>query len=401
MSRSQEHLSKKQVEELARKYVEVLKVKADAQFRELHDQKGKQLISESRERLAGVVANHAKRVMMDYKKELSKSGGETLRELLGDFFEELSKKIYDASNPLVNVTLPPANTRFFYNNGSNTVAVVEQPPQIRTVIVKDKLAGTTKGQELYRISLPYVIFVVKLSDNKFEGLYVYYRKRPLESMRSRLYETNFPNTKSCNVCLGFDGHKSEDLGERINEIITHFWNSPFNKDWNGSYEEYQSEDSRLSFRNWEIETRENPNFIFDVKWSQASTLSERINSLVNLDDHKKALKVKLDAATDNFQEQLLMALDDLPIFNDIKERAMTAIDKHESAIIIQLSKLIEQTFMDVNQDPNFDQQCFEEISQIMSELLDKDFREISNALELRTQMSLEELMQAIKNSPEQ
>ena len=397
INKGQKHLAEKQVEELIKAYVQALQVKADTKFLELYDKNEKKLASEQQRRLRNVISSHVKRIMVDYQKSLAKVGEETIHGLLTSMVNDLSRKFYDSNDPLSNTKLPPVNTRFFWSDAEETVAVIEQPPQIRTIMVGKNLQGAAKGKEYYRLSFPYVVFVVHLTDNSFSNLLVYYRNKPLDSLNNKLYETNFPNVDGGDVCLGFGGHRSQKTSERINEVITHFWNSVFNTDRNTSYNSYQNQDLRLGFTNWEKETNKDPKFILSIDWTEADTLKSKVGKWIDTESRRDILKRKLDLVMDDWQEKLLIALSDFPIDESIRQKTMTAITKHEAAMITQLARLIEQTYTDTNHDPSLDQHFFEVMSQIMEQSLTNDFDEINQEIELKTSVTVTELIDKMKN----
>lgn len=102
--------------------------------------------------------------------------------------------------------------------------VVEQPPQVRTILV---------DMEQKHLPMPYVVFVVHFSKTggwyNFSGIYVGFNIKPLKSLDDRLYNPPLPNFGGHNVCMGsYEGNPNADSPAAVAEhAVSTFWQSVF------------------------------------------------------------------------------------------------------------------------------------------------------------------------------
>ena len=126
----------------------------------------------------------------------------------------------------------PTGCRFWLRSGSasRAVFVVEQPPQRRTIAYH---AGRRYSAEpvIYRLALPYVVFVVSTYADQIEGLATFFRTEPIASLDAPLLCSTLPNTSDDGiVCLGSVRVSGASVGERVDALVGAFWGSRFNQD---------------------------------------------------------------------------------------------------------------------------------------------------------------------------
>tara|TARA_Y100000034_G_scaffold103588_1_gene129355 strand:+ start:760 stop:1893 length:1134 start_codon:yes stop_codon:yes gene_type:complete len=214
---------------------------------------------------------------------------------------------------LGRVDVLPQGTRLFFetyqshNQLANDIYVVEQPPGIRTVGARGKIAR--KSSQQYRLSFPYVNLVIVASrviqnsrDEKdggdpreYPGLstFVYYNKRPIQSIDDRVYKTNLPNVYHANnICMGnFAVTPGDSVTQCIEKLTAAFWGFAFNSDITESYKEVKQLDKRIKTLGlWEKSSQANPLFMLDVDFPVAGTIRKIVTDhLTNIDPNFKKL----------------------------------------------------------------------------------------------------------------
>lgn len=126
----------------------------------------------------------------------------------------------------------PTGSRFWLRSGTTDrqVFVVEQPPTRRTI---EYHANRRYGSEptIYRLALPYVVFVVSTIGEQIEGLSTFFRTEPIGSLDATLLCSTLPNTSDDGlVCLGSVRVSGASVGERVDALVGAFWASRFNQD---------------------------------------------------------------------------------------------------------------------------------------------------------------------------
>ncbi len=167
----------------------------------------------------------------------------------------------------------PEGCRFMYTDQrSQGVMVIEQQPQVRTVLLSDR----TKKH----IPLPYVIFIVQYTvrhgNYNYAGLRVGFRNSPIKSLEDRLYLPSLPNFTEHQVCMGsYEGVTGGDTPSDVaDDIIGTFWQSVFGSGFHG----FKYGNSNISsWTSWEAIAGNNPLNILKAKWRQGKLLSDLIS----------------------------------------------------------------------------------------------------------------------------
>ena len=180
----------------------------------------------------------------------------------------------------------PKNCRFCFNYGSKTIIVIEQEPQVKSLLfdknMLDSITNEKCGQsERISLSMPYVIFVGEFKQNKLSSLFCSWRASPLKSMSDYLGQSVLPNIHSnLSVCLG---NPPEVSVERMDEIVSYFWNSQFNQDLMSHWAtKHLLHKNLANARIWAQASIDDPLFILNVKFPHPPerTLGHFIDRLI-------------------------------------------------------------------------------------------------------------------------
>jgi len=177
----------------------------------------------------------------------------------------------------------PEGTKYYWTDGAITHVVIEQKPQLRTVnfsrsFFKNEEKSGKKRPDggSIQLAFPYVVFAFTLfPDTEHSRFYVFYRNKPLETLKDSLFRANLPNTfPEGGVCMG-DGFRRFDansIAERVGECIAYFWHSTFNTDLaSNNYIPSKSLDTRIQdIWSWEEASKNDPLFVLRVPWLAAS-----------------------------------------------------------------------------------------------------------------------------------
>ncbi len=195
------------------------------------------------------------------------------------------------------LVLLPDGVRLFYSGAKTAIAVVEQKPQVRTLMFDQKYedvkpVNPSKTKRAYRLALPYIVWMFRWSMDgsryRFEYLFMTYRTEPLRGLNDTLYWPNLPNISAGTedgsnahpiVCMGssFQDTTRGSVLDQAGQVLQHYWSSPYNDDlpvnfWNGT-----KLDKRIkTLPEWEKSTKQDPLFPLQVKWRKYATLADLI-----------------------------------------------------------------------------------------------------------------------------
>jgi hypothetical protein len=288
--------------------------------------------------------------------------------LARDLNIELCEKIWDAFQGFKEMskespTIFANNTKLAYTKGSRSVIVIEQNPQVRTVsftpdLIDDKAVakeaqGKTEHGLRYSLAFPYVYFMVVFDGGKYHYHEVYFRNKPLTSVREHVYLAPLPNVwvkgeKSTNnaMCMGND-HFAAKVGDELTVarqcemVVSHFWQRTFNQhlgDGNPGVV-----DKRIkNYAVWQAHSQKDPLFVLDVSWQKGKT----IKGIVEAALERRSMKHGLDAVDTHIREKLTSGVAKLT--ERIKSEIATAKKKHGKGIFTseqQVAELAEQLML--------------------------------------------------------
>lgn len=220
----------------------------------------------------------------------------------------------------------PDKCKYVETIGTNKIFIIEEQPAVRSLSMetgevaeleylkrynkfqdydlsnyfnKDKSSWKNGKQiQRYSLSLPYVVFIITMNQkNEYTGAQVYFRLAPLVGMGDYLLIAPFTNIDNNQfICLGNYASKiGNSENAVIQNVINTFWYAIFNNDYTNNYHDYQNKNISgvSSYVEWEILTKQDPNFIFGVNWIQS-----KYNIYDRLQDIKK--NVSLNTTTNLF-----------------------------------------------------------------------------------------------------
>lgn len=228
--------------------------------------------------------------------------GDNAESLVRDLNFELCEKIWDAFQSYKDVCVEsppvwPEGVRVAYTKGSQTVLVIEQKPQVRSLLFDASLlnrktmgaAAEQVDEECYRFALafPYVYFVMVFTGGSYRRHELYFRNKPLTSLREHVYLAPIPNVfrqrvdeESHYMCMGraysVDGRAP--LTVQAAHVISDFWQTRFNNDLGSGGAD--KVDARIrNYRVWQQHSAADPLFVLGVKWPNGKTLKGVLETL--------------------------------------------------------------------------------------------------------------------------
>jgi hypothetical protein len=118
----------------------------------------------------------------------------------------------------------PENCKFFHwlEDAKFGVAVIEQPPQVRTVQIH---------AEMKHLPMPYVVFIVYFRQERgyfhWAGQNVGFSTESIRSIKDIVHYPPLPNFSDFNVCMGGFEYSGVDVATVVNTGIANFWQSAF------------------------------------------------------------------------------------------------------------------------------------------------------------------------------
>lgn len=245
--------------------------------------------------------------------ELLGSLSDEAEGLARDLQFELCERIWDAFQQYKEcVKETPVvwaeGTKVAYTKGIRTVVVIEQKPQVRTVTFDSELVktqavanhaqGSTSHGWRFTLAFPYVYFVVVFDRGKYTYHELYFRNKPLTSMREHIYLAPIPNVwrekdkKIKNMCMG-DGFKQAVDGEmtiarQCEIVVSDFWQRVFSKDLGNG--EPEKVDKRIkNYAVWQDNSKADPLFVLTVQWPKGKTMKGVLETALDGRDQKDAL----------------------------------------------------------------------------------------------------------------
>ena len=223
-------------------------------------------IAERSKEIAGYAARKvADRFISTFQEALSE-----LREQV----EEFSAYPGSPRNPEgTAIMVYPDGCKFLYTDETGGgVMVIEQPPQVRTLLV-----NTARRH----VPLPYVVFVIQFRKEgrqfRYGGISVGFRTEPLTSIDDRLCDPSLPNFTGHNVCMGsYQGPDAGTVGDIAEDVIGTFWQSAFAND----FRRFML--NRKAVSSWSLwEKIENPLDILKAKFTANLTVRELFRVIPN------------------------------------------------------------------------------------------------------------------------
>ncbi len=210
---------------------------------------------------------------------------------VGDFMHELLRSYRDKLVDVGNTSRMPSNadnsgalllpqgTRFYtvgekrsrFDEALNGMIIIEQEPQIRTILVSDDPYDDHEDHMTYHLPMPYVVFAIQFTESyRTVGcteLDIAFRKDALKDLSGEgWYHPPLPNFADFGVCMD-KNDSCEDIVELSSLIINRFWNSFFEPDFKAFRIKKSSgrHQSLKTFEDWE-KLRDDPLSILTGEW---------------------------------------------------------------------------------------------------------------------------------------
>jgi hypothetical protein len=198
--------------------------------------------------------------------------------------------IVQNSNQLMVV---PEGTRFVHRDSNNVTVLIEHKPSVRTIRFNAALRGGSL--QSYQISLPYIqyfiTFVHENGNDRFRAMSITCSKTSVQTLNDVVYQLPLPNVNSSgSVCIGNMGTgttSGTNIVEKINTIISGFWNSNFNYDLSDSMIEFWNSNFHVPENNslywhrmgeWAKKTAEDSLFSLKATYHECGQVSRFIRS---------------------------------------------------------------------------------------------------------------------------
>jgi hypothetical protein len=300
-----------------------------------------------------------------YQQKINVGVQDSLGDLLDVFKQKVSEHVFNtaAGWQIYNHDnfLLPRGCRFCFSKGKSVIVVIEQDPQLRSLLMNDCMVDREKQPQYddlvdgvpvrITLAIPYTVFIFRFTRSElhehllFQSVDCGWRTTPLRSIDDVLSHPLLPNIHDgMRVCFGSAGNTPETneptVSTKCEDIIGLFWNSRFNHDlanywWNkGSY------DSRLRTGNtWNEASLEDSTFILHVNLpcNPEKTVGYFVEALTQTEDEpdRNGLRHRLSESIDQCVEALFSKV--------MRYFKKTKFDKyHPQDILNELTKAVEK-----------------------------------------------------------
>jgi hypothetical protein len=290
--------------------------------------------------------------IIDESESLSTDLQFELLERIWDSFQTFKKLVKES--PFIF----PNGMKMAYTKGIRTVIVVEQATQIRSVSLHGSLLTNSDAQKAisnengnYRFNLafPYIYFVMVFDNEKYVFQEIYFRNKPLTSVREHVYPAPLPNvfyeknTTNLRICMGGQDFKREvqqesSITRQVEYVIGEFWQRTFNSDT--GTDACSKIDKRLkNYGTWQEHSTKDPFFILDVDWPKGKTIKGVVETIL---DQRKQTE-ELDSVDQHIRTLLLNGV------NKVTTKINAGVMKAKSLELNQedLSDKIQRTLEEV------------------------------------------------------
>ncbi|MFA5987911.1 MAG: hypothetical protein WC797_04675 [Candidatus Paceibacterota bacterium] len=267
----------------------------------------------------------------------------------------------------------PNGTRFLFTQKDMSVFVVEQVPQVHTI--------NFRGERLFKLAFPFVVFVVTLKGNAFRMLQVFFRKERLGRTTDSLLCPAIPNVRNdFSMCFPAPGQHQNPC-DIVEEAIQNFWGSNFNNDLPGFMKSAQSKIPQVhSFDVWQENSRSNPQFAISLNWEPANmTLEEVVNRSMEAGTASESRDPTVESSA-GFVQKL-----GNHVSQDVQEACfflvpnVSVVDNSLESAQQQLNALIDQSYSGLKQQVDKDLVAIVSDEAILSpirEVIEKTMNEI-------------------------
>ena len=304
-----------------------------------------------------------------YQQKLNVGIEDSLSNLIESFKQKISETIFETTAGWRvhnrDYFLFPRGCRFCFAKGDNIIVVIEQEPQIRSLLLSDKLLNS-KNSERVALALPYVSFILHFKKNVFASMFCGWRSTPVRDISDALCTPLLPNIHdNLAVCMGkVTGDLGDNISQRTDAVLNHFWNSQFNTD--------------LS-QNWNVKARYHTNFETAQKWSQASIYDSNFVLQIN---YKQARTLKSIV-------EILTKVDDEPDETLLRHTLSESIDQTVQSLFAKILRYFKNT--------KFEKHHPKDITELVAKIMGESSSELVSLI-LVIENELEKLKKEIQTS---
>lgn len=224
-----------------------------------------------------------------YQEKVNVGIQDSISDLLDNFKQRIVDTVIQTTShwklPQRDLLLFPKNCRFCYQKGQSTIFVIEEEPQVRSLVIENSIMGkiydsNTHGNSRVPLALPYIIFVMHFKNNNLNYVYSSWSVNPLTSLENMLYFPLLPNLHdNLSVCMAdMPNRKTLNMLEKIDIALNGYWNSEFNSDLADRWWSKHLRHPKLeSCKTWSEASLENPLFIREAKLQSAKTLKNLLD----------------------------------------------------------------------------------------------------------------------------
>ena len=229
-----------------------------------------------------------------------------------------------------NLERLPDKFKFSIAKEKTHLLVIEQAPTTRTI----SYLG-----DRYRLSFPYLIFIVEFADGAYSCLRLFYAQKGLGDLEDRLLRVNLTNTfDDGGVCMSFSDDSTDSFEKIAERAISCFWQSNFNDEAPDNHEAYSDYENLSSYESWEAASKIDPSFIMKEKLLADVSLSEVLISMLQareedtnlssgsfLVDYEKKIDSWLEMSNSLLSEAFLRAWQKIDV-SQFNEEALNKIN---------------------------------------------------------------------------
>jgi hypothetical protein len=300
-------------------------------------------------------------VLRPYQQKVNAGMQDSLNDLLSNFKQKMASEIIEAQSGWMvkyrDRCLFPPNCRYFYSKGDSTVVIIEQQPQVRSLLMRQSILGDrhkpNDDESRIPLALPYVYFFLHFKYNPFDlrGMYSFWSNSTITKLSDLLNLPILPNIhQSGLVCMGSDVRAhlkgSLDLCDIATKSIDYYWNSCFTND--------------LSDQTWWKKASIDPRLATARIWSQHSLEDPTFILGINYRSHK-SVEAILQVLTGESQE---------PVEIDVKQKIAVLVDECVESLYASIMRHFKRTKFEKNYPKDVTEQLIKAIITITAEIND-------------------------------
>ena len=184
-----------------------------------------------------VLQKSTEKVLKRIKQNVDAQIKEDSSPIVEEFVANIATKLSTTSQQWIDsskndMLIYPEGTKYIFRDGENTTIIVEQPPQLRHVKVRN---GSSDRSTTYMLAMPYIQFTISFVGEMLQQrLCVTCSKKPVTDLNATQFQLPLLNIENHGVCFGHGWPKSGNMTEKVLAVIGEFWQSQFNWNHNGT-----------------------------------------------------------------------------------------------------------------------------------------------------------------------